>query len=81
MLIIRFKPLGRRKSRGKKYRIVVAEKHKQVQKKFIESLGWYDPITKESSIKKDRLTHYLDLNIEISESVQSLFKKQDLIVK
>ncbi len=77
MLTIRFKPLGRKHK--KFYRIIVSKKQSHPTKGFIEILGWYNPYTKESSFVKDRLDYYLKLNIEVSDSVKSLLKKQDLI--
>lgn len=77
MLTIRFQPIGRK--HRKFYRVVVAEKHRFVSKKFLEILGWYNPITKEVKLQEDRVKHYVSLNTETSESVQSLFKKQNLV--
>lgn len=77
MLTIRFQPIGRK--HRKFYRVVVAEKHKFVGKKFLEILGWYNPNTKEVKLEADRVKHYVALNTEISSSVQSLFKKQNLV--
>ncbi len=77
MLTIRFQPIGRK--HRKFYRVVVAEKHRFVSKKFLEILGWYNPITKEVKLQEDRVKHYVALNTETSESVQSLFKKQNLV--
>jgi ribosomal protein S16 len=77
MLSIRFKPVGRKHS--KSYRIVLAQKSSHVTKKFIEILGWYNPYTKDSSLNKERIQHWLSHNVEMSESVTSLFKKNELI--
>ena len=77
MLTIRFQPIVRKHS--KFYRVVVAEKQKFVGKKFIEILGWYNPNTKEVKLEADRVKHYIALNTETSSSVQSLFKKQNLV--
>lgn len=77
MLTIRFKPQGRKHHRT--YRIVVAEKKSHPTKKFFEILGWYNPFTKESSLNTDRIQHYIKLNIEISDSVKSLFKRNSII--
>lgn len=72
MLTIRLKPMGRKYR--KSYRIVVAQKHKHTTKKSIEDLGWYNPYTKEKSIKKDRIEYYKSLNIEMSDTVKFLLK-------
>jgi small subunit ribosomal protein S16 len=77
MLIIRFKPQGRKYK--KHYRIVVAKKTNHVSKKSVEDIGWYDPYNKNYSIDKERLDHYLKNNIQISESVNSLLKKNKMV--
>ncbi len=76
MLSIRFKPIGRK--HNKSYRIVLTTKTAHVSKKFIEILGWYNPYTKDSSVNKERVAHWLSLNVETSDSVASLFKKLEL---
>jgi small subunit ribosomal protein S16 len=77
MLIIRFQPTGRKHS--KMYRVVVAEKTRSVSKKVKEILGWYNPYTKESKLNEERVKFYIENNVEVSETAQSLLKKQGLI--
>lgn len=77
MLTIRFYPTGRKHK--KTYRIVVAEKARSVSKKFHEILGWYNPHTKDANLEKDRIAYYLNLNVEVSDSVKSLLKKHSLV--
>jgi len=79
MLIIRFKPMGRK--HAKHYRISVSEKTRHVTKKSHEDIGWYNPYTKESNLNKERLDHYIALNIEISDSVRSLLVKLGFLQK
>lgn len=79
MLTIRLSRHG--KKHDPVYRIVVAEKHRHVSKQYKEILGFYNPKTKDFSIKEDRLKYYLDLNIETSETLKSLFKKHTTLIK
>lgn len=79
MLVIRFKPMGRK--HAKHYRISVSQKTKHVTKKSHEDIGWYNPYTKESNVNQERLMYYINLNIEISDSVRSLFIKLGHIKK
>lgn len=76
-LTIRFKPFGR--IHAKQYRVVLAQKYRSVNKMYLENLGWYNPYTKECSLNADRIKELLALNTEVSESVMSLFKKQNII--
>jgi small subunit ribosomal protein S16 len=77
MLIIRFQPTGRKHS--KMYRVVVAEKARSVSKKVKEILGWYNPYTKESKLNEERVAFFIDNNVEVSESANSLLKKLGLV--
>jgi small subunit ribosomal protein S16 len=77
MLTIRLRRIGR--THKPQYRIVVAEKHKHATKKIVEMLGFYDPISKDFKIDKDRAKHWLDLNTEMSDTVKALFVKHSII--
>lgn len=78
MLIIRLRP-NSRKHPNKTYSVVVAEKARAVNKKFHEKLGYYNPYTKKIVVSSERTKYYLDLNVEISDTVKSLFKKEGII--
>lgn len=67
--------MGRKHSRV--YRIVLADKKKAVSKQYVENLGFYNPVTKDVVIKDDRVKHWLDLNTEVSSTVQRLLDKKN----
>jgi len=77
MLTIRLFPTGRKHHRT--YRIVAAQKHRHVSKKYIEMLGWYNPMTKEVHLNKDRIKHYVDNNVQITDTVRSILVKHSII--
>ncbi len=78
MLIVRLRPIGRKNK--KLYRIVVSEKTKHVTKGQKEILGWYDPATKETELKVDRIKYYVeDLELDVSDRVKSILKKNSII--
>jgi len=79
MLTIRFKTIGRK--HRKFYRIIVGDKRNHPTKKFLETLGNYNPYTKVAVLNKERVQHYIDLNIELSDSVKSLFQKEGVLKK
>ena len=59
------------------YRIVVADKHSPRDGKFLELIGTYDPKKKEdnSSVKLDRVDHWVKNGAKPSDTVRSLIKK------
>lgn len=59
------------------YRIVAADSRSPRDGAFIESVGYYDPITDPATVKidMDRARHWLSVGAQPTETVQSLFKK------
>ncbi len=76
-LIIRFKPFGRK--HAKQYRVVLAQKFRAVNKLCLENLGFYNPDSKETVLKIDRIKELMAQNVEVSDSVMSLFKKNNIV--
>jgi ribosomal protein S16 len=76
-LVIRFKPFGR--IHAKQFRVVLAQKYRSVNKMYLENLGWYNPVTKQSQLNAERIKELLANNTEVSESVLSLFKKNNIV--
>lgn len=73
MLRIRLARTGKKKQAS--YRVVVAEKSRAVQAKFIEILGWYNPHTKELNIQKEKIEGWLGKGASPSNTVAVLLKK------
>lgn len=81
MVRIRLKRIG---SRGKPfYRFVVTDQRVANSGKFIEQVGWYNPLTDPSSvnIKSERVLHWLKNGAQPSKSVAQLLRKQGLITE
>lgn len=59
------------------YRIVVADKARARDGKFIELLGSYDPVGKnqESPLKLDRVEYWISQGAQASDTVKTLIKK------
>ena len=77
MLTIRFKRIGRKKMPI--YRIVVMEKHKDPWANYKEKLGFYNPRTKETELKEDRIKYWLSVGAQASNTVHNLLVKNGLI--
>jgi small subunit ribosomal protein S16 len=76
MLTIRLYPMGRKHKR--QYRVVLANKKYAVSKQYIENLGFYDPISKEIRLTADRVKYWLGQNVEVSDRVLTLLKKEGI---
>lgn len=66
--------------RGRKkipfYRVVASESKFARDGRNIENLGFYDPISKKISLKKDRIEHFLKNGAIASDTVKRLLKSQ-----
>lgn len=62
------------------YRIVVADKRTPRDGRFIEIIGYYNPITDPATVKIDaeRAKHWLDRGAVPSDTVAGLLKKQEI---
>jgi len=58
------------------YRVVVADSKSPVKGKFIENLGFYDPINKLCEIKIDKIKEWEKKGAKPSEAVASLIKRE-----
>ena len=77
MLIIRFSRTGRKNKA--QFRIVLQEHTIAPTGKHIEILGSYSPHSKEGVFKKERIQHWMEQGVQISDSVFNLFVKNEII--
>lgn len=77
MLAIKFKKIG--KKHQPSFRIVVAEKKSKLTGRYIEDVGWLNPKSKESEIKKERAEHWLKMGAQPTDTVYNLFVKNNVI--
>lgn len=61
------------------YRLVVTDSRSPRDGKYLEALGWYNPIESEaekiSLINQERIMHWLDLGAKLSERAASMIAK------
>lgn len=74
MVVIRLTRIGKKKQAF--YRVVAADSKRPVQAKFIKILGWYNPHSKELSIKKDEVNDWLAKGAQPSNTVAKLLKAE-----
>jgi small subunit ribosomal protein S16 len=63
------------------YRIVVTEKTRPRDGRFVEIVGTYDPLRDPAEIrlKEERVKYWLGVGAQPSETVRSFFAKQKLL--
>lgn len=76
---IRLRRMGAKKAPF--YRVVVADSRSPRDGKFIEEIGYYNPITEPAEIKIDaeKAKKWLETGAQPSDTVRSLLKKSGII--
>lgn len=76
-LKIRLRQQGR--SNRAFYRLVVTDSRAPRDGKYVEALGWYNPIEEEGdkqlAIQTDRIQHWLNLGAQLSERAENLLRR------
>ena len=78
---IRLRRMGKKKQPF--YRIVVADSRKARDSRAIEEIGTYNPITRPGriTVQEERIYEWLGLGAELSDTVNSLFRRIGLMQK
>ncbi len=78
MLAIRLARIGKKKKPF--YRVVVIEKRRPRNGRFVEVVGTYDPLTKPAGVKlnADRIRYWLGCGAQPSDTVRSFLHNQKI---
>lgn len=76
---IRLRRMGQKKAPF--YRVVVADSRFPRDGRFIEEIGYYDPMTSPATVKidADKAKAWLNNGAQPTETVKSLLKKSEII--
>jgi small subunit ribosomal protein S16 len=76
MLMIRLARNGAKKRPS--YRVVVIEKRKARDSRFVEIVGFYNPLSKPAVVefKQDRVEHWMKCGAQPSDTVRRLLKSK-----
>lgn len=78
MLVIRYLRVGRKNQPS--FRIVVTDKRKAPRGgRFVEILGFYNPLTKKKNVKKDRVLYWISKGAQPSVSIHNLLVSEKII--
>lgn len=78
MLMIRLSRIGKKKQPA--YRVVVIEKTRPRDGRFVEIVGTYDPLKKPAAVKLDaeRIKYWLGCGAQPSDTVRSFLRHQKI---
>ena len=77
MLAIKLQRIGKKHRPG--YRLVVAERRSKMIAPPVEDLGFFDPFTKASGIKQDRVAYWLSVGAQPTVTAHNLLVKNKII--
>ena len=79
MVKIRLRRMGAKKRPF--YRLVVADARAPRDGRFIEQVGYYDPLTEPATVKIDeeKVRHWLDVGAQPSDTARSLLKREGIL--
>ncbi|SMO46342.1 30S ribosomal protein S16 [Melghirimyces algeriensis] len=78
---IRLKRMGAKKAPF--YRLVVADSRSPRDGRFIEEIGYYNPLTKPAQVKinEEKALKWLNTGAQPSDTVKNLFRQEGLLKK
>jgi small subunit ribosomal protein S16 len=74
---MRLKRLGSKKNPF--YRIVIADARAPRDGRFIEEIGYYNPLTKDLKLDNEKAADWVKKGVQPTETVRSLLKKSGAI--
>lgn len=78
MLVIRYRRIGKKNQPS--FKIVVIDKRKSSRGgRFVEILGFYNPLTKKKNIKKERAQYWLSKGAKPSDAIHNLLIEAKII--
>jgi len=78
MLVIRLFRTGKKNQPS--FKIVVIDKRKPPRAgRFVEEVGFYNPLTKEKVLKPERIKHWLSVGAKPSDTVYNLLIKEKIL--
>lgn len=78
MLIIRFLRVGKKNQPS--FKVVVTDKRNSPRGgRFVEEVGFYNPLTKEKVLKKERVKYWIGQGAKLSDTVHNLLVKEGVL--
>jgi small subunit ribosomal protein S16 len=80
MLVIRLLRIGKKNQPS--FKMVVTEKKSSPTKgTFIEDVGFWNPLTKERNVKKERIEYWMSVGAKPSDTVHNMLVEEGLITE
>jgi len=80
-VVVRLRRIGKNPKRRPHFRITVFDQRRGRDSRFIEEIGFYNPLTEAIKIKRERLDSWIKKGAQLSTTVKNLLKKSKAIVQ
>ena len=80
-VVVRLRRIGKNPKRRPHFRITVFDQRRGRDSRFIEEIGFYNPVTEAIKIKRERLDSWIKKGAQLSTTVKNLLKKSKAIVQ
>ena len=80
-VVIRLRRIGKNPKKRPHFRVTVFDERRGRDSKFIEEIGFYNPLTKTVKLNKERLDFWVQRGAQLSQTVKSLAKKLPIIAQ
>ena len=77
MLAIKLKRIGKKNQPS--FRLVIQEKRSKLNGRFLEDVGYYNPITKAISVNNERVIYWMGIGAKPTATMHNLLVKQGVI--
>lgn len=78
MLVIRMLRIGKKNQPS--FKIVIVDKRRPPKSgKFVEEVGFWNPLTKEKVLRKERIQYWISKGVKLSESVHNLLVREEIL--
>ena len=78
-VVVRLRRIGKNPKKKPHFRISVFDQREGRDSRFIEEIGFYNPITEAIKIKRERLDSWIKKGAQLSTTVKNLLKKSNAI--
>ena len=74
-VVVRLRRIGKNPKKRPHFRITVFDQRRGRDSRFIEEIGFYNPLTEAIKIKRERLDSWIKKGAQLSTTVKNLLKK------
>ena len=80
-VVVRLRRIGKNPKKRPHFRISVFDQREGRDSRFIEEIGFYNPLTEAIKIKRERLDFWVKNGAQLSATVKNIVKKTKTIAK